>query len=69
MRSLMASMAQRALHSGLWVRRLVNSCGAGFANSGYPGSGRYPVSEVKDGTCQEDLDPLIRCLLDNAYEM
>jgi hypothetical protein len=64
---LMISIATRALISRLWVRRLVNSCEAGFANGGYPGLGRCPVSEVYDGTEQEDPDPLTRCLLDNAY--
>jgi|688.fasta_scaffold254577_2 hypothetical protein len=69
MRLLMAFMATRALHSRLWVRRLVNSCGAGFANGGYPGLGRCFVSEVYDGTGQEYPDPLTRCLLDNAYKL
>ena len=62
----MAFMATRALNSGLRVQRLVYSWGAGFANSGYPGSGRCPVSEVKDGTGQEDPDRLTRCLVDDV---
>jgi hypothetical protein len=62
-------VAPWALNSGLWVRRLVNSCGADFANGGYRGSGRYPGSEVKDGTGEEDPDRLIRCLVDDAYEV
>ena len=62
-------MAQRALHSGLWVRRLVNSWGTGFANGGNSGLGRCLVSEVDDGTVQEDPDRLIRCLVDDAYQV
>ena len=69
MRPLMASMAPWALNLGLWVRRLDNSCGQGFANSGYPGSGRCPGSEVKDDTGEEEPDRLIRCLVDDAYEV
>jgi hypothetical protein len=67
MRLLLASIAPRALNSGLWVRRFVNSCGQGFANGGTPGLGRYPFSGVNDGPGQEDPDSLTRCLLDNAY--
>jgi hypothetical protein len=63
---VIASMATRALHSGLWIRRLVNSWGAGFANGGNSGLGRCLVSEVVDGNGQEDPDRLIRCLVDNA---
>ena len=60
-------MAPWALNLGLWVRLLVNSWGAGFANGGTPGLGRYPFSEVNDGPGQEDPDSLTRCLVDNAY--
>ena len=62
-------MAPRALHSGLWVRRLVNFWVEGFANGGYPGLVRCLGSEVNDGTGQEGPDRLIRCLLDNAYQV
>jgi hypothetical protein len=65
----MASMAPRALQSGLWVRRLVNFWGAGFAQVVYPGSGRCLVFEINDGTGQEDPDRLIRCFADDAYEV
>ena len=34
---------------------------------GIVGSGQCTVSKVNDGTGQEELDPLTRCLLDNAY--
>lgn len=67
LRPLMAYVAPRALHSGLWVRRLVNSWVAGFANGGNSGLGGWLVSEVDDGTGQEDPDRLIRCLVENAY--
>jgi hypothetical protein len=69
MRVLMASMATRDLNSGLWVRGLVNSCGAGFANGGNSGLGRCLVSGVDDGTGQEDPDRLIRGLVDDAYQV
>jgi hypothetical protein len=46
-------MATLALDSGLWVRRLLNSFGEGCANDGSPCQGRYPASEVNDGTCPE----------------
>jgi hypothetical protein len=69
MRLLQASIAPRALNSELWVRRLVNSCGQGFANGGTPGLGRYPFYEVNDGPGQEDPDRLIRCLVDDAYQV
>lgn len=69
MRSLMASTAPRALHSGLWVRRLVNSWGTGFANGGNSGLGRCLVSEVDDGTGQEEPVRLIRCLADDDYQV
>jgi hypothetical protein len=62
-------MAPRALHSGLWVRRLVNSWGAGFANGGNSGLGRCLVYRVADGTSQEDPDRLIRCLVGDAYQV
>ena len=65
----MANMAPRALHSGLWVRRLVNSWVTGFANGGNSGLGWCLVSEVDDGTGQEDPDRLTRCLVENAYGM
>ena len=65
----MANMAPRALQSGLWVRRLVNSWVAGFANGGNSGVGRCRLSEVDDGTGQEDPDRLTRCLVENAYGM
>lgn len=64
----MAFRATRALNSGLWVRRLVNSCGSGFANGGFPGSGRCPVSVVNDVPGQEGPDSLTRFLVENAYE-
>jgi hypothetical protein len=69
MRSLIASTAPRALHSGLWVRRLVNFWGAGFAQVVYHGSGRCLVFEINDCTGQEDPDRLIRCFADDAYEV
>jgi hypothetical protein len=65
----MANMAPRALHSGLWVRRLVNSWVAGFANGGNSGLGGWLVSEVDDGTGQEDPDRLIRCLVGKGNEV
>ncbi len=34
---------------------------------GIVGSGQCSVSKVNDCTGQEELDPLTRCLLDNAY--
>jgi hypothetical protein len=34
---------------------------------GTMGSGRCSVSELNDGTGQEDPDPITRCLLENAY--
>jgi len=63
---LLASMAPRALNTGLWVRLLVNTCGQGFANGGTTVLGRYPFSQVNDGPGQENPDSLARCLLDNA---
>ena len=69
MRLLMAFMATRALHSRLWVRRLVNSWVAGLANGGNSGLGGWLVSEVDNGTGQEDPDRLTRCLVENAYGM
>jgi len=63
----MAYVAPSALNSGLWVRRLVDSWVAGFANGGNSGLGRCRLSEVDDGTGQEDPDRLIRCLVENAY--
>ena len=42
---LIASMAIRALNSGLWVRRLLIG--------GSPDQGRYPASEVNDEACPE----------------
>ena len=69
MRLLLASIAPLALNSGLWVRRLVNSCGQGFANGRTPGLGRYSFSEVDDGPGQEDPDSISRCLLGNAYDV
>ena len=50
MRPLIASMATLALNSGLWVRRLLIG--------GSPFQGRYPASEVNDGTCPEKPDHL-----------
>jgi hypothetical protein len=35
---------------------------------GTMGSGRCSVSELNDGTGQEDPHPLTRCLHENAYE-
>ena len=46
-------MATLSLNSGLWVRRLLNSFGEGFANGGSPDQGRCPASEVNDGACPE----------------
>jgi len=45
LRPRIASMATRALNSGLWARRLLIG--------GSPFQGRYPASEVNDGACQE----------------
>jgi hypothetical protein len=42
LRPLIASMATQALNSGLWVRRLLNSLGEGFANGGSPLAGAAP---------------------------
>jgi len=39
---LIASMATLALNSGLWVRRLLNSFGEGYAYGGSPLSGVVP---------------------------
>jgi hypothetical protein len=62
-------MAPWALHLGVWVRRFVNSWGEGFAHGEYPGLGRCLGSEVNDGTGQEDPDRLIRCTVDDAYQV
>jgi hypothetical protein len=43
-------MATLAMNSGLWVRRLLIG--------GSPFQGRYPASEVNDGTCPEKTDHL-----------
>ena len=56
LRPLIASMATLALNSGLWVRRLLNSFGEGFAYSGSPYQGLCPVSEVNDGGCPGKQD-------------
>jgi hypothetical protein len=69
MRLLLASVAPWSLHSGVWVRSFANSWGEGIAKSGYPGTGRWPVFEVNDGTGQEDPDRLIRCFANDAYEV
>jgi hypothetical protein len=53
LRSLIASMATLALNSGLWVRRLLNSFGEGYAYGGSPFQGRCPASEVNDGAVQK----------------
>jgi hypothetical protein len=58
LRPLIASMATLALNSGLWVRRLLNSFGEGFAYGGNPFQGRCPASEVNDGGCPEKPDHL-----------
>jgi hypothetical protein len=58
LRPLIASMATLALNSGLWVRRLLNSCGEGCAYGGSPFQGRCPASEVNDGGCPEKPDHL-----------
>ncbi len=42
LRPLIASMAILALNSGLWVRRLCNSIGEGFACSRFPNSETEP---------------------------
>jgi hypothetical protein len=62
LRPLIASMATLALNSGLWVRRLLNSFGEGFAYGESPFQGRYPASEVNDGDCPEkpgQVNPLV----------
>jgi hypothetical protein len=46
-------MATLALNSWLWVRRLLNSFGEGFANGESPSRGRYSASKANDGTCLE----------------
>ena len=58
LRPLIASMATLALNSGLWVRRLLNSFGEGYAYGGSPFQGRCPASEVNDGGCPEKPDHL-----------
>jgi hypothetical protein len=58
LRPLIASKATLALNSGLWVRRLLNSFGEGFAYGGSPFQGRYAASEVNDGDCPEKPDHL-----------
>jgi hypothetical protein len=67
MGTLLASVAPRALNSGLWVLPLVNSYGQGFANGGTPGLVPYPFSKANAGPGQVDPDSLARCLLGNAY--
>ncbi len=52
-RPLIASMATLALNLGLWVRRLLNSFGEGFAYSGGTILGRCPALEVNDGAVQK----------------
>ena len=58
LRPLMASIVTRALNSGPWVRRLVNSCGKGFCLwwEAQVGAVR-PVSEVNDCLGPENFDP------------
>jgi hypothetical protein len=56
LRPLIASMATLALNSGLWVRRLLNSFGEGYAYGGSPFQGPCPASEVNDGGCPEKAD-------------
>jgi hypothetical protein len=58
LRPLIASMATLALNSGLWVRRLLNSCGECCAYARSPFQGRCPASEVNDGCCPEKPDHL-----------
>jgi hypothetical protein len=48
LRPLIVSMAPLALNSGLWVRRLLNSFGEGWAYGRSPFQGAYPTSEVND---------------------
>jgi hypothetical protein len=50
LRPLIPSMANLALHSGLWDRRL--------RMGGSPFQGRYPASQVNDGPCPERPDQL-----------
>jgi hypothetical protein len=58
LRPLIASIATLALNTGLWVRRLLNSFGEGFAKGGCPFQGRCPALEFNDGTCPEKPDHL-----------
>ena len=57
MGTLLASVAPRALNSGLWVLPLVNSYGQGFANGGTPGLVPYPFSKANAGPGQVDPTP------------
>ena len=43
LRPMIASMATLALNSGLWVRRLLNSCGEGCAYGESTFQGRCPA--------------------------
>ena len=53
LRPLIASMATLALNSGLWVRRLLNSCEESFANGGPPVWGGTPSLSLTIGAVQE----------------
>jgi hypothetical protein len=54
LRPLIASMATLALNSGLWVRRLLNSFGEGFANGGAPFRGGTPPQRLTMGPVQKN---------------
>ena len=51
-------MGTVALNSGLWVRRLLNSCGDGCANVESTFQEQCPASEVNDRGCPEKPDNL-----------
>jgi hypothetical protein len=53
LRPLIASMATLALNSGLWVRRLLNSFGEGFAYGGTPFRGGAPPQRLTMGAVQK----------------
>jgi len=58
LRPLYASMAILALNWGLWVRRLLNSCGDGCANGESTFQEQCPASDVIGGGCPEKPDHL-----------
>jgi|688.fasta_scaffold312999_2 hypothetical protein len=47
-------MATLALNSGLWVRRLLNFFGEGFANGGAPFRGGTPPQRLTMGPVQKN---------------